>query len=396
MSGRYSGLAVKTFILAAPSMSLLLLASAGCSSAPAASEAGQASDLSHGTGTTSSSTAQLRVHYPAGWGHQITLHCGGDGASWANAIAATWTSGDVWTATVPVTASGYACKPLFDDTTWSIGPNTTVTAGGSFDLWPHFFHTTGTIDRIEDWHSNLLNDDRGIWIYEPPSYAENPAQTYPVVYMQDGQNLFYDEDSFSGVSWNVGGAMDQGATDGTIPEAIVIGIENDANRTAEYTPVADPDDGGGSADAYLAFVVQELKPQIDSKLRTVPDAAHTAIVGSSLGALVSLYAGMTDAPVFGLVGALSPSTWWDNDWVIGASASPATLPSRLYLDSGNTGQDDDDVTLTAQLAQVWQAKTAVKVDYLVQNGGSHSETYWRQRIPGALSFLLGGVTVAGE
>jgi predicted alpha/beta superfamily hydrolase len=344
------------------------------------------------------------VHYPAGYGHRITLHCGGtagDSESWNQSLAATWTTGDVWTATVPVSGTGFACKPLYDDTTWSVGPNYAVSAGGSADIWPHFFHTTGTIDQITDWHSNLLDDDRGVWIYEPPSYTENPAQVYPVVYMQDGQNLFYDEDSFSGVSWNVGGAMDQGASDGSIPEAIIIGIDNDDDRTAEYTPVADPDDGGGSAAAYLAFLVQELKPQIDAKLRTVPDAAHTAIVGSSLGALLSLYAGMTDGGsaqggVFGLVGALSPSTWWDNNWVIGASASPATLPQRLYLDSGNTGEDDDDVTLTAQLAQVWRSKSSVKVDYLVQDGASHGETYWRQRIPGALSFLLAGVPVAGE
>ena len=380
---------------------VLGVAVGACSSAsaPEGSAAGQesaiASNASSAGKTKSTSTATLRVHYPTGYGHRITLHCGGDTASWNTSIAATWTTGDVWIATVPAT-SGYACKPLYDDSTWSIGPNTAVSAGAALDLWPHFFHTTGTIDQIADWHSNVLNDDRAIWIYEPPSYSENPAQTYPVVYMQDGQNLFYDEDSFSGVSWDVGGAMDQGATDGSIPEAIVIGIDNDANRTGEYTPVADPDDGGGQADSYLAFVVQELKPQIDGKLRTVPDAAHTAIIGSSLGALVSLHAGMTDAQVFGLVGALSPSTWWDNNWVIGASASPATLPQRLYLDSGNTGEDDDDVTLTAQLAQVWQAKSSVKVDYLVQDGASHGEAYWRQRIPGALSFLLGGVTVAGE
>ena len=381
---------MKNSVLPLASVSLSLLLVTGCSRAPESSEGGQGSDLATSASAASagSVSANLRVHYPTGYGHRITLHCGGDAGSWAKSIPATWTAGDVWTATVPVPASGSACKPLFDDATWSIGPNFPVAAGGSFDLWPHFFHTTGTIDRIPVWHSNLLGDDRGVWIYEPPSYAENPAQRYPVVYMQDGQNLFYDEYSFSGVSWNVGGAMDQGATDGTIPEAIVIGIENDANRIAEYTPVADPDDGGGDADAYLAFVVQELKPQIDSKLRTMPDAAHTAIVGSSLGALVSLYAGMTDAPVFGLVGALSPSTWWDNEWVLGASASPATLPQRLYLDSGNTGTDDDDVTLTAQLAQAWQAKSGVKVDYLVQDGASHGETYWRQRIPGALAFLL--------
>jgi predicted alpha/beta superfamily hydrolase len=338
-----------------------------------------------GDGTSASTAADtsgisVRVHYPAGWGHRITLHCSDD---WSRAIETTWTADDVWVGTA---APGATCKPLLDDATWSIGAN--YTPQTQPDIWPHFTHQTGAVEREGQFHSNVLDNDRGIWIYTPPSYDENPRQTYPVVYMHDGQNLFSDASSFGGVSWNVGGAMDDGIASGAIPEAIVIGIENNADRMAEYTPVADPDDGGGNADAYLKFIVTELKPQVDHGLRTQPDAAHTAMIGSSLGGLVSVYAGLTHADTFGLVGALSPSTWWDNTWLLGQSQSATPAIRRIYIDSGNAGPSQDDVTNTGKLAAEWKTKPNVEVDYLVADGAQHNETYWRQRIPGALAFLL--------
>lgn len=335
-------------------------------------------DVASSSSAADTSAVTVRVHYPAGWGHRITLHCSD---AWDHAIETTWTTGDVW---VGSAAAGSTCKPLLDDTTWSIGPN--YAAG---EIWPHFTHTAGNVEREPGYHSNILNDDRGIWVYTPPSYDENPAQTYPVVYMHDGQNLFSDSASFGGVSWNVGGAMDDGIQSGAIPEAIIIGIENDANRIPEYTPVADPDDGGGNADAYLKFLITELKPDVDAGWRTIPDAAHTAMIGSSLGGLVSVYAGLTHADTFGLVGALSPSTWWDNTWILGQSQAAATpAVHRIYIDSGNAGPSQDDVTNTAALAATWKTKPGVAVDYLVADGAQHNESYWRQRIPGALAFLL--------
>jgi predicted alpha/beta superfamily hydrolase len=334
-------------------------------------------------------SANLLVHYPTGWDHRITLRCGGPGYDWQTTLESTWTQGDVWTLQLDLSGD-IACKPLFDDQTWAIGPNWSLSPGQTLDMWPHFFHDSGAVQQVASWHSNILNNDRGLWIYLPPSYDENPNERYPVVYMHDGQNLFDDSASFSGVSWNVQGAMDQGARDGSIHEAIVVGIDNTDARMGEYTPVADPDYGGGNADAYLRFVTDELKPQIDSNLRTFTDAPHTAMVGSSLGGLVSLYAGLTRPDVFSGIGALSPSTWWDNNWIITRSQQASgPLPARAYLDSGDSGDSNDDVTLTAQLAQVWQQQPNVSVDYLVQTGASHGEYYWRQRVPGTLGFLLG-------
>jgi predicted alpha/beta superfamily hydrolase len=217
--------------------------------------------------------------------------------------------------------------------------------------------------------------------------------------MHDGQNLFDPSQSFTGVAWNIQGAMDTGAGDASIAEAIVVGIENTANRLMEYTPVADPTEadagGGGDGAQYIGAIISELKPKIDSTYRTIPDRDHTFMAGSSLGGLISAYAGVEDAATFGAVGVMSPSTWWDNDWVIGevgTISSHATRSLRVYLDSGDSGPSNDDVTETAQLSMAYQNVgyvSASTLDYLVQTGGQHSETYWAERAPGMLAFVIG-------
>jgi predicted alpha/beta superfamily hydrolase len=340
-----------------------------------------------GSGQRIKATAtQIVVHYNTGWGHRISIRGNGAGLDWTHGKDATWTTGDAWVLSV-TTSTAIELKPLFDDATWSKGPNWKLTPGQTLDIWPHFFHDAGRLEMLSNWYSHVLNNSRTVTVYLPPSYDENGAERYPVVYMHDGQNLFVDSQSFGGVSWNVTGALDKGAADATIGETIVVGIDNDAGRIWEYTPT-DGGYGGGGADTYLTFIADELRPEINKQYRTVTDRAHTAILGSSLGGLVSVYAGTTRPEVFGLIGALSPSTWWDNIWIIPHVQTETTNPVRVYVDSGDSGPSNDDKTNTAKLAQTYKSNGAT-VDYLVQAGGQHSEVYWRQRLPGALSFLVG-------
>jgi len=149
--------------------------------------------------------------------------------------------------------------------------------------------------------------------------------------------------------------------------------------------------GRPEAEAHLeaALDVACLGAAIDRRYRTFTDRAHTGIVGSSLGGLVSLDAGVIRADAFGLIGALSPSTWWDDTWILAQVQSEPTLPVRVYVDSGDAGDSQDDVTDTSNLAQIFRTRSAT-LDYLVQHGGQHNEFYWRQRFPGAAAFLLGG------
>jgi predicted alpha/beta superfamily hydrolase len=231
-------------------------------------------------------------------------------------------------------------------------------------------------------------------VYLPPSYDENTLAHFPVVYMHDGQNLFDPSIAFGGNPWWVQNAIDAAAESGAFAEAIVVGPEATADRIGEYTPTKDPNYGGGNGLLYLRMLVEELKPKVDTELRTQPEREHTAILGSSLGGLISSYAGVVKPEIFGIVGAMSPSTWWDSTVLLTlVPMTPASpRPLRVYVDSGDSGTSNDDKDNTAKLAQAYRTlgySDGTSLKYVVQAGASHSEIYWAQRLPEALKFMLG-------
>lgn len=337
----------------------------------------------------------VRVHYVSGT-HTLALRGSLPPLTWDHGVVLTAPEQDTWVWTSTAIHQGLELKPLLDDSTWSRGPNYRVEPGATIDVYPHFLVTRGQWSR--QWpvfHSNVLNNDRGVWVYLPPTYVENATARFGVVYMHDGQNLFDPSVAFGGNPWWVQNAVDAAAESRAFPEVIVVGPENTADRLAEYTPTVDPGVGsGGKGDAYLTMLVTELKPKVDSELRTLTDRTHTAVLGSSLGGLISSYAGVKHAETFGLIGAMSPSSWWDSE-VLAKTFVPMTpqspRPLRIYLDSGDSGASNDDVTNTAHLADAYRAlgySDGSTLKYLVQPGGQHNETYWAQRLPGALQFLL--------
>ena len=347
-------------------------------------------------GTTPRPTATtIRIHYPAG-SHTLALRGDGAGLDWNAGKPLVAGADDTYTFSVDALAAPLEFKPLLDDATWSRGPNYTVAPGATVDVYPHFTTVAGSVVKlIPTFHSTVLGNDRAIWAYLPPSYAENTRARFPVLYMHDGQNLFDPTLAFGGNEWKVDETLDAAAEDGSIEELIVIGVENTAERIYEYTPTTDPSTaGGGGGDKYLAMLKTELKPAIDAMLRTLPDRAHTGILGSSLGGLISAYAGVTQPDVWGIVGAMSPSTWWNNEVIIGdVGGMPASArPARVYVDSGDAGDSNDDVTNTNMLAATYvNLGYTSGVDFLhvVQAGGQHNEVYWAERLPGALQFLFG-------
>ena len=348
-----------------------------------------------GGNTPRPAATTVRVHYPAG-SHTLAIRGDGAGLTWDAGQPFAAGPDDTYSFTVADLAAPLEFKPLVDDATWSRGPNYKVAPGTTVDVYPHFTTVTGTVEKlIATFHSTTLGNDRAVWAYLPPSYAENTRARFPVLYMHDGQNLFDPALAFGGNEWKVDETLDAAAEDGSIEELIVIGVENTAQRIYEYTPTTDPSTaGGGGGDQYLAMLVTELKPQIDAMLRTVPDRAHTGLLGSSLGGLISAYAGVKQPDVWGIVGAMSPSTWWNSEVIIGdvGGMPMGARPARVYVDSGDSGTSNDDVTNTNQLAATYvNIGYTSGVDFLhvVQAGGQHNEVYWAERLPGALQFLFG-------
>lgn len=400
--------------------------SSGSSGSTGSSSSGSLTSGSSGSSGSAGATT-LVVHYPAG-GHALTIRGSAGALSWTQGEPLSG-SGDTFTLTVSGASGPFEWKPLLDDATWARGPNYRAAPGETVEVWPHFSTVAGqVVTLIPSFHSNVLNNDRAIYAYLPPSYDENPGATYPVVYMHDGQNLWAALPQLAfGATWNVDTAFDDAAEHGacsanglvgwgaqplggtpslctgdadcasgacrTFPEAIVIGIANTSDRIYEYTPTTDPGTpGGGGADLYLQMVTQELKPTIEGMLRTRADVASTSMAGSSLGGLVTAYAGLKYPGVFGQLGELSPSTWWNSDVIVGdVQGTPASpRPRIVYIDSGEGSADDQ--ADTDQLAAAYLGLGYVdgqNFRHVVQPNAQHSEVYWAQRFPGAMQLLLG-------
>jgi predicted alpha/beta superfamily hydrolase len=256
-------------------------------------------------------------------------------------------------------------------------------------------HTlAGRVERHPEFRSEALGGTRRVWVYLPPRYAFETERRYPVLYLQDGQNVFDGATAFiAGREWEVDEAAERLIARNEIEPLIVVAVDNGGERRmAEYTATRDRRvSAGGGADAYGRMVVDELKPWVDRTYRTRPGRESTAIGGSSLGALVSLYLGLGRPDVFGGIAAVSPSVWWDDAWVLrfvdGLAAKPVT---RVWVDIG-TREGDDAVPMTRRLRDALVRKgwrEDVDLRYVEAEGARHEEPAWAARAPDILRFLF--------
>jgi hypothetical protein len=157
-------------------------------------------------------------------------------------------------------------------------------------------HTlTGNVTSYPDFRSRILGGKRRIWVCLPPSYDSDPERRFPVLYLQDGQNVFDGATAFlAGHEWEADETAERLIEQGRIEPLIIVAVDNaGARRVDEYTPAPDARDHGGGADLYGRMLVEELKPWVDQTWRTRADREDTGIGGSSLGALVSLWVGLS-------------------------------------------------------------------------------------------------------
>ncbi len=228
---------------------------------------------------------------------------------------------------------------------------------------------------------------RRIWIYLPVSYPHS-TRRYPVLYLQDGQNIFDATTSFSG-EWKVDETLtelEQAGDSGVIVVAIDHG---GSDRIDEYSIWVNDQYGGGDGEAYLEFVVQTIKPHIDSSFRTLPDRGHTAIMGSSMGGLMALSGLLKYPEIFSRAGVFSPSLWF-SDSIYHLASNAVYLPdSRVYFLAG--GQEPASVAQNC----LRMADSLLVIGYLpaeiqtrVLSDGAHSEWFWEREFGDAYQFLF--------
>jgi predicted alpha/beta superfamily hydrolase len=245
----------------------------------------------------------------------------------------------------------------------------------------------------EQFPSRFLRNQRDLIVYLPPVYDAQPQRCFPVLYLHDGQNLFDGATSFiPGMDWHVGQTADQCIHEGRVEPLIIVGIYNAGKqRLGEYTPTRAPKLGGGSANRYSKFLLEEVRPFVRSQYRVQEGAENTGIGGSSLGGLVSLYLGLRQPKIFGKIAALSPSVWWNERVILRfAAAAPVQPLPRIWLDIGTREGprivDDVERFRDILISKGWQPERNLHYERI--EGGEHNEAAWARRVGPFLRFLF--------
>ncbi len=230
---------------------------------------------------------------------------------------------------------------------------------------------------LKDYQSPRLSQPRNVFVYTPKNYT--PQETYPVVFMHDGQNLFDPQRAFQGRTWKVQESLDRLIENGQVRPVVVVAIDNTPDRLEEYI-------WERMGESYLDFISEELLPLLESDFSLKRGPEHRAMIGSSLGGLISLRAGLHRHFQFGLIAALSPSIWWNNKEIINLYRTSPNLPQKIYIDMGSrNGERPEDVR---QLQAVLQSRSHPNLYGWIDELGGHDEAAWAYRFPMALKFLF--------
>lgn len=299
-------------------------------------------------------------------------------------------------------------RPDLPDHGWEPGPNRTLplpTPGAPphTRAWgettpPPPLRRTGTLERWtpEPPTTQPVVAPPEVQVWLPPGYAQDPQRRYPVLYLHDGQNVF--DAAAAGAEWQVDEAAQALVLAGEIEPLIVVAMASGATRLHDYTPVAQWRQGqwqGGGAAEHGRYLVDTLKPQIDRRYRTRPGREDTAVGGSSLGALVSLWLLLHHAPTFGAAALVSPALWWAGGVILDEVATaPGRLhdaglaPPRVWLHIGSA-EDGGRGTALADARRLQRRLQGLgwPLAYSEQPGWGHDEIAWAAQVPAMLRHL---------
>ncbi|HEY6435132.1 MAG TPA: alpha/beta hydrolase-fold protein [Ignavibacteriaceae bacterium] len=240
----------------------------------------------------------------------------------------------------------------------------------------------GNVQYHREIFSRILDSKRDFFVWLPAGYDNNPLKRYPVLYMHDGQNLIDPKTSFAGKDWQVDETVTRLIKEHKIKEIIIIGIHNTKERLEEYS-----DTEKGSK--YTRFLIEDLKPYVDLKYRTLADNKNTAIIGSSMGGLASFLIAWKHPEVFSMAGCMSSSFYYNDDKVfkmIDEYKGPKKQ-IKFYIDHGEDGLIRGQ-KMYCKLTQLGYV-IGTDVDYFYARGAEHNESEWAKRIERPLIFFFG-------
>ncbi len=262
---------------------------------------------------------------------------------------------------------------------WARGDNVVLTAHEpDRQLWPFFFGEER--GRVSDVLSVAFEGEvRALRIYHPPGYDENTLRRFPVLYMQDGKNLFFPEEAFQGNEWHVDETMDRLDQMNAVRKAIVVGV-SPVDRLRDYT--------APGYVQYGRFLVEKLKPLIDATLRTQPGPEDSVVMGSSLGGVAALHVAWAHAQVFGRVACLS-STFGQFDDLFERIAREPKRKLLIYLDSGWPRDNYDATNAMRDLLVSRGYALGLELLQFSFPEGHHDEQSWAGRTHLPFQFFFG-------
>jgi predicted alpha/beta superfamily hydrolase len=255
--------------------------------------------------------------------------------------------------------------------------------------------------RLHEFPSRVFRNTRFLRVWLPFGYDEdsNANRKYPILYLNDGQNLFEPSTSFTGVEWQVDETADRLIREGVVPPMIIVGIDNAGkDRIREYMPYRSmqPIIMRVQGSRYPNFLIKEVMPFIARNYRVATGSENTGLGGSSLGALISLYTAIVRPNVFGRLLLESPSLWASNRQLIKDSRRIRVWPERIFTaigtaEAGRKDRDRSAVDDVQELANIFRRAglDEKRLSLTIEEGATHHESAWARRFPVALSFLFG-------
>jgi enterochelin esterase-like enzyme len=255
--------------------------------------------------------------------------------------------------------------------------------------------------RLHEFRSRVFRNTRFLRIWLPPGYddAHNASRSYPVLYLNDGQNLFESISAFGGVEWGVDETADRLIHEGAVPPMIIVGIDNTGkDRLREYIPYRSlhPKMLRAQGRYYPDFLMKEVMPFVESTYRAATGPENIGLGGSSLGALIALYTTIARPGVVGQLLLESPSLWVASRQAIKASREVRIWPERIFLAAGTAEAGtpersrsvvDDARELAAIMRRAVLSERRLRM--VIKDGAGHNEAAWAERFPEALRFLFG-------